>query len=400
MSFFSSLSPSMVYLITKMLVFLALACLVGLLIGWAIGKLGQQSRAKHIEKDWSRTLADTEEEHSRIIHRFKKSNQSLDDENNNLKTKIAALNAKIDQNREDVERNKSQHRQLTGQVDQTRTEVDSFKTQLNEERAKNHKLQNLTKALKSSSDEKDRIAQQLSRQLADSKNHMESLQSVESNAEYMALQNEVGELRAADRENADLRKRIAIESREREEAQTELFNNKQRLDDMEREREEYRQWSVRLEQEQAGFDQRVKQAVNEALSRENSDSNDLEMEVSRLRPMAVRLQSQIDKLEAEKLRLQTEQQNNKVGAAGPGSTEHIRELQSAVDKLSYERDQLRTRLADQQRQTASLTTQLSSGVTSPDVAGLRREIAELSAQKGIMSATIDELQQQLGVRQV
>ena len=116
--------------------------------------------------------------------------------------------------------------------------------------------------------------------------------------------------------------------------------------------------------------------------------------------MAVKLQSQIDKLESEKLRLQTEQQNNRVGAAGPGSTEHIRELQSAVDKLSYERDQLRTRLADQQRQTASLSTQLSSGNNSPDVAGLRREIAELSAEKGIMGATIDELQQRLGVRQV
>ncbi len=397
MSFLSSFSPSMVYLITKMWAFLALAALLGLLIGWAIGKIGQQNSGRRVEHEWRRTLADTEEEHARVISRFKTSNQTLDEENHNLKTKIAALNAKVDQNREDVERNKSQHRQLTGQVDQTRSEVSSLQNQLAEERAKNNKLQNLTKALKSSSDEKDRVAQQLSMQLADSQNEIQSIASVESNAAYIALQREVTELRSADRENADLRQRIAVEAREREEAQSELYSARQQLDNIEREREDYRQWSVRLEQEQAGFDQRVKFAVNEALSKEGSQSNDLELEVERLRPMVARMQSTIDQLEDENRRIQTENQSKKVGSAGAGSTEHMRELQAAVDNLSYERDQLRTRLADQQRQTAALNNQLTSNVNPPDVAGLRREIAELAAEKGVMTARISELQQRLGV---
>ncbi len=395
MSFFSSLSPSLVYLFSKMWAFLALAVLLGLLIGWAIGKIRQQNGARQIERQWRRTLADSEEEHGRVVSRFKSSNQTLEDENNNLRTKIAGLNAKIDQSREDFERNKSQHRQLTGQVDQTRSEVDTLKNQLAEERAKNHKLQNLTKALKSSSDEKDRIAQQLSMQLADSQNEMQSLTSMEDNAEYVSLQREVSELRSANRENADLRQRIAVEAREREEAQAELYNYRQKLDNIEREREDYRQWSVRLEQEQAGFDQRVKQAVNEALSKEGSDSNNLELEVSRLRPMVANMQSTIDQLEDQNRRLQTQNQTAKVGVAGTGSTEHMGELQAAVDKLSYERDQLRTRLADQQRQTAALNNQLTSGVNPPDVANLRKEIAELSAEKGVMTAQINEMQQQL-----
>lgn len=397
MSFLSSFSPSMVYLITKMWAFLALAALLGLLIGWAISKIGQQNSGRRVEREWRRTLADTEEEHARVISRFKTSNQTLDEENHNLKTKIAALNAKVDQNREDVERNKSQQRQLTGQMDQTRSEVSSLQNQLAEERAKNNKLQNLTKALKSSSDEKDRMAQQLSMQLADSQNEIQSIASVESNAAYIALQREVTELRSADRENADLRQRIAVEAREREEAQSELYSARQKLDNIEREREDYRQWSVRLEQEQAGFDQRVKQAVNEALSKEGSQSNDLELEVERLRPMVARMQSTIDQLEDENRRIQTESQSKKVGSAGAGSTEHMRELQAAVDNLSYERDQLRTRLADQQRQTAALNNQLTSNVNPPDVAGLRREIAELAAEKGVMTARISELQQRLGV---
>lgn len=397
MSFFSSFSPSMMYLITKMLVCLALAGLVGLLIGWAFSKIGQQNGSRRVEREWRRTLSDTEEEHSRVIARFKKSNQSLDDENNNLKTKIAALNAKVDQNLEDVERNKSTQRQLSGQVDKTRSEIENMQNQLAEERAKNHKLQNLTKALKSSSDEKDRIAQQLSMQLQDSQNEMQSLNSVASNTDYMALQRENSELRSADRENADLRKRIAVEAREREDAQAELYNIRQQLDNMEREREDYRQWSVRLEQEQAGFDQRVKQAVNEALSKEGSNSNDLELEVSRLRPMVIKMQARIDELEDENRRTVTDSQSNKIGAAGPGSTEHMRDLQTAVDKLSYERDQLRTRLADQQRQTAALNNQLTSSTNPPDVASLRREIAELSAEKGVMTAKINEMQQRLGI---
>ena len=114
MSFLSSFSPSMIYLISKMWAFLALATLLGLLIGWAIGKISQQNGARQVEREWRKTLADTEEEHSRVISRFKSSNQTLDEENNNLRTKIAALNAKVDQSREDFERNKSHHRQLTG----------------------------------------------------------------------------------------------------------------------------------------------------------------------------------------------------------------------------------------------------------------------------------------------
>ena len=268
---------------------------------------------------------------------------------------------------------------------------------LDEERAKNHKLQNLTKALKSASDEKERIAQHLSLQLADSKNQLQSMESNDNGAEHAALQSELTELRSADRENADLRKRVATEAREREDVQAELYNVKQKLDNIEREREDYRQWSVRLEQEQAGFDQRVQQAVSDAVSKESSNSNDLELEVSRLRPMVARMQSQIDQLEDEKRRAQSDQQNSRVGDAGKGSTQHINDLQSAVDKLSFERDQLRTRLADQQRQTAALNNQVTSGINPPEVAALRKEIAELSAQKGIMSATINELQGKLGV---
>ena len=397
MAFLSSFSPSMIYLVTKMLVFLALAGLIGLIFGWAIGRVGKQNSASLTENQWRRTLADTEEEHARVISRFKQSNQTLDDENNNLKTKISALNAKVDQNRDDVVRNKSQHRQLSGEVNQTRTEMSSIQNALNEEKAKNHKLQNLTKALKSSSDEKERIAQHLSLQLADSKNQMQSMQSVENSADFVSLQTEVQELRAADRENADLRRRVATEAREREDAQAELYSVKQRLEGIEREREDYRQWSVRLEQEQAGFDQRVKQAVSEAQNKDSSNANDLELEVSRLRPMVARMQSQIDQLEDEKRRTETDKQNGRVGDAGPGSSEHIRDLQTALDKLGYERDQLRTRLADQQRQTASLNNQLTSNVNPPDVAGLRKEIAALAAEKGVMLATIDELQQRLGV---
>jgi len=397
MSFLSSFSPSMMYLIAKMLVCLALAGLAGLLIGWAIGKIGKQKSTTVAEYQWRRTLADTEEEHARVVSRFKRSNQSLDDENVNLKTKIAALNAKVDQNRDDVERNKSHHRQLSGEVNQTRTEMTSVQRALDEERAKNHKLQNLTKALKSASDEKERIAQHLSLQLADSKNQLQSMESNDNGAEHAALQSELTELRSADRENADLRKRVATEAREREDVQAELYNVKQKLDNIEREREDYRQWSVRLEQEQAGFDQRVQQAVSDAVSKESSNSNDLELEVSRLRPMVARMQSQIDQLEDEKRRAQSNQQNSRVGDAGKGSTQHINDLQSAVDKLSFERDQLRTRLADQQRQTAALNNQVTSGINPPEVAALRKEIAELSAQKGIMSATINELQGKLGV---
>jgi len=274
--------------------------------------------------------------------------------------------------------------------------MDALQNQLNEERAKNHKLQNLTKALKSSSDEKDKISQQLSMQLTDSQNQLQNIQSTDTHSDYIALQDEIRELRAAELENADLRQRVATESREREDSQSQLYRTRQKIEDLEREREDYRQWSIRLEQEQAGFDQRVNEAVSEALTKEGSNANDLELEVSRLRPMVTEMQAHIDQLEDDNRRLVTEK-NNVVGAAGTGSTEHIRDLQTAVDKLSYERDQLRTRLADQERQTANLNNQLSSGANPPDVAHLRREIAELSAEKGVLSATINELQHKLGV---
>ena len=61
MSLFSSFSPSMIYLITKMLVFLVLARLIGLFIGWSIGKIGQQKGARSVEREWRRTIADTED---------------------------------------------------------------------------------------------------------------------------------------------------------------------------------------------------------------------------------------------------------------------------------------------------------------------------------------------------
>ena len=161
MSSLSSMSPSLMYLVSKMLICLVLAGLAGLIIGWALAKLGGQRRSRAIENEWRNTLADTEEDHARVVSRFKKSNQSLDDENNNLRTKIAALNTKIDANREEVERAKLQQRQLNTKLESGQSEIDGVQQKLDEERAKNHKLQNLTKALKSSSDQKDRLNQQI-----------------------------------------------------------------------------------------------------------------------------------------------------------------------------------------------------------------------------------------------
>jgi len=395
-SLLSSLGTANMYLFTKMLAVIVLSGIVGALLGWALGKIGRQKRIARVERDWRRTLTDTEEEHSLGMARFKRSNGSLEDESNNLRTKIAALNAKIDQNREDVERSKNQHRQLSGQINQSQSEMNTVQTDLAEERAKNHKLQNLTKALKSSADEKDRIAQRLSMQLADSQNELQAVTSVENSAEFANMKSELTELRTADRENGELRKRIAIESREREEAQSQLHAVREQANQVEREREEFRQWSIRLEQEQAGFDQRVQHAVTEALSKENSQANDLELEVARLRPMVTELRTQNDKLESANRQLITDSKT-RVSTAGTGSSDHIKELQASVDKISYERDQLRTQLADQKRQTQSLNSQLSGSVNPPEVAGLRREIAELSAEKGIMSATITELEDKLGL---
>ncbi len=396
MSSLSSLSPSVMYLITKMLIFLVLAGLIGLLIGWAIGKLGHQRRSRNIENDWRNTLADTEEDHARVVGRFKKSNQALDDENNNLRTKIAALNTKIDANREDVERARLQQRELNTQLESGQSEVQDFQRQLNEERAKNHKLQNLTKALKSSSDEKDRRLQQLTAELHHNKEQLQTLGSVENNDGYVALQREVGELRSANKENAELRQRIATEAREREDALSELYRLRQQNETLEREREDYRQWSLRLEQDQAGFDDRVQSAVADALRNEGSGANDLELEVARLRPMVNSLNAEVERLHEENRHLQITQQDHHRSSATPGSSSgQIQELQTALNEVGFERDQLRTRLADQERQTASLNAQLSGNHYPSDISDLRRQLAQVSAEKGILAATIDEMQQRL-----
>lgn len=394
MSSLSSLSPSLMYLITKMLIWLVLAGLIGLLIGWAIGKLGHQRQSRKTENEWRNTLADIEEDHARVVGRFKKSNQALDDENNNLRTKIAALNTKIDGNREDVERARLQQRQLNTQLESGQAEAHNYQQQLNEERAKNHKLQNLTKALKSSSDEKDRRLQQLTGDLHHTKEQLQSLGSVENDDNYIALQRQVSELRSADKENADLRQRISTEAREREDAQSELYRLKQQTEALEREREDFRQWSLRLEQEQAGFDDRVQIAVSEALRNQGSNATDLELEVSRLRPMVDSLHLDNEKLQEENRHLQiTQQDHHRAAGVAGSSSAQIQELQAALNEVGFERDQLRTRLADQERQTASLNTQLSSSHFPADVADLRRQLAQVSAEKGILAATIEELKQ-------
>jgi len=381
---------------SKMLIGLALSGLIGLLIGWAIGKLGHHRDARRVEDDWQQTLADTEEDHARVVSRFKKSNQALDDENNNLRTKIAALNNKIDEGREDIEKNKSQHSRLTNQIRTIETKARSQQSELNEEKAKNHKLQNLTKALKASSDEKDKNNHQLTAALDDTKQQLKSISSLEDNENYMSLQREVGELRTAQRENADLRQRLAIEGREREEAQSELHGVRQKVDTMEQERDNYRQWAQRLEQDQAGFDERVQQSVNEALRNDGSQANDLEIEVSRLRPFIASLQAEVEQLKHQNSQLQNQTERSRISTTDSGS--QVTELQSALNEIGFERDQLKTRLADQERQTASLNTRLSGTLNPPDIAHLRRQLAELSAEKGLMAATIDELQQKLGPR--
>ncbi len=397
MSFLSSLSPSLMYLLSKMLIWLTLAGLIGLLIGWAIGKLSHQRHSRLVENDWRNTLADTEEDHARVVTRFKKSNQALDDENNNLRTKIAALNSKIDSNREDVERAKLQQQQLNDQLESGQAEAQTFQKQVNEERAKNHKLQNLTKALKSASDEKDRRLQQLTTDLQHSKEQLDNLSSLENDDGYIALQKEVQELRSANRENAELRQRVATETREREDSVSELYRLRQQTETLEREREEFRLWSLKLEQEQAGFDDRVQLAVSEALRYQGTDANDLELEVARLRPMVDSLNQENDRLKEENRQMNI----SHTAQARPVLTSpsaQIQELQSELNEIGFERDQLRTRLADQERQTASLNTQLAGGGSSHypvDAADLRRQLAQVSAEKGIMAATIEELQQRL-----
>ena len=393
MSSLSSMSPSLMYLISKMLISLVLAGLAGLIIGWAIAKLGGQRRSRAIENEWRNTLADTEEDHARVVSRFKKSNQSLDDENNNLRTKIAALNTKIDANREEVERAKLQQRQLNSKLESGQTEIDGVQQRLEEERAKNHKLQNLTKALKSSSDQKDRHNQQLNQELDNTRHQLQTLQTVENDDSYIALQREVTELRSANKENADLRERVATESREREDAVAELYRLRQQYENIDREREDFRQWSLKLEQEQAGFDERVQSAVDQALRNEGVQATDVELEVARLRPMVNSLNREIEQLQQENRRLQMSQADNQSGGDHRAAVQ-LRDMKSAYDQLSFERDQLRTRLADQERQTASLNSRLATPSALNDVAELRRQMAQLSAEKGLMAATIDELKQQ------
>ncbi|MEM7256171.1 MAG: hypothetical protein AAF404_02160 [Pseudomonadota bacterium] len=385
------MSPSLMYLVTKMLISLVLAGLAGLLIGWALARIGSQRRAHHIEDEWRNTLADTEEDHARVVTRFKKSNQSLDDENNNLRTKISALNSKIDTNREEVERTKLQQQQLNTKLESGQSEIDAANQRLNEERAKNHKLQNLTKALKSSSDQKDRLNQQLNQELDNSRTQLQNLQSVENDDSYIALQREVTELRSVNKENADLRQRVATESREREDAVSELYRMRQENELLEKEREDFRRWSLKLEQEQAGFDEKVQSAVDEALRNDGVQATDLELEVARLKPMVNSLNREIEQLQQENRELLATQQNSVPGTS-PSSAQ-MRELQSAYDQISFERDQLRTRLADQERQTASLNSRMSTGSASGEVADLRRQVAQLAAEKGLMAATIDELKQ-------
>jgi len=68
----------MLYLISKMWAFLAVTALLSLIIGWAIGKISHQNKTRRVEREWRKTLTDTEEEQSRVISKFKKSNQLLD----------------------------------------------------------------------------------------------------------------------------------------------------------------------------------------------------------------------------------------------------------------------------------------------------------------------------------
>jgi len=322
MSSLSSLSPSLMYLLTKMLIWLALAGLIGLLIGWAIGKLSHQRRSRIVENDWRNTLLES------------------------------------------------------GQA-----ETQTFQKQVNEERAKNHKLQNLTKALKSASDEKDRRLQQLTTDLQHNKEQLRNLSSIESDDGYIALQKEVQELRSANLENAELRQRVATETREREDSSSELYRLRQQTETLEREREEFRLWSLKLEQEQAGFDDRVQMAVSEALRYQGTDANDLELEVARLRPMVDSLNQNVDRLKEENRQLQISHAAQSQPVLTTPSAQ-IQELQSELNEIGYERDQLRTRLADQERQTASLNTQLSGGNHYPaDAADLRRQLAQVSAEK-------------------
>jgi predicted nucleic acid-binding Zn-ribbon protein len=172
----------------------------------------------------------------------------------------------------------------------------------------------------------------------------------------------------------------------------ELYRLRQQYENIEREREDFRQWSLKLEQEQAGFDERVQSAVDQALRNEGVQATDVELEVARLRPMVNSLNREIEQLQQENRQLQTSQADNRSGGDHRTAVQ-LQEMKSAYDQMSFERDQLRTQLADQERQTASLNARLATPSAANDVADLRRQVAQLSAEKGLMAATIDELKQ-------
>ncbi len=391
MSFLSSLSPSTSYLLGQMLIYLALAGFIGLLIGWLIGKLGRRRQANRIEANWRQTLADNDDEHRRLVQRFKKNNHILDEENNTLKTKIAALNSKIDANREEYERVKLASDKQTTQVADATAQLESSNARVAEEQSKNQKLQTLIKALKTASDEKEKKSRQLAVELETARSQVRT-SSIESDSSFKALQAENAEMRGAIRENADLHQRVALEAREKEEALAELHAFKQRLANAERERDEYRQWTTTLEQEKAGTEERTQQAVEQALRASGSDVSDMEIELSRLRPMVTSMNAEINKLRDENQALAARQSTP---PAGNDYSAHA-DLQAAVREVSYERDQLKLRSADYEQRIASLTSQLNGQAPSQDLNDLRRQLAEMSAEKGLMSAKIEELQDALG----
>ncbi len=393
MSFLSSLSPSTSYLLGQMLIYLALAGFIGLLIGWLIGKLGRRRQANRIEAYWRQTLADNDDEHRRLVQRFKKNNQVLDEENNTLKTKIAALNSKVDANREEYERIKLSADKQSSQAADVSAQLEASNARVAEEQTKNQKLQTLIKALKSASDEKEKKSRQLAVELDSVRSEVRT-SSVENDASFRALQAENKEMRGAIRENADLHQRVAMESREKEEALAELHTFKQRLAGAERERDEYRQWTTTLEQEKAGSEERTQQAVEQALRTSGSDVSDLEIELSRLRPMVTSMNAEIKKLRDENQTLAARQSMPPAGNDFSATAD----LQATVREVSYERDQLKLRSADYEQRIASLTSQLNGQGQAPsqDLTELRRQLAELSAEKGLMSAKIEELQDALG----
>jgi len=392
MSFLSSFNPSGSNFALQMILFLAVATLFGILIGWFLGRLGRQKKIGQMETEWRNTMDDVEDDHRRVVNRFRKSNQDLDEENTSLKTKIATLNSRIDGSRDELAKVQSGADAQTARINQLEQNARALESQLAEEQAKNAKLQTLLKALKTATDEKDVQIRQLGFDLDDARTRVDS-SALQNNEEFISLQKENSEMRSAIRENADLQQRIATEGREKEEALAELYAIRQRLSSIERERDEYRSWTRRLEQEKAGFDERVDGAVAEALQNSGASASELELEVARLRPMVTQMNSELSRLRDENDRLTTVQRDADQ-TRQPVSDNN--RLHTQLRDVSYERDQLRIKAADFERQIASLNSRLR-GSSSPEVARLRKELAELSAEKGFMSAMIEELQQGQGV---